>query len=127
MRKDEVSQLPHLLNVALPIEDNPLTQGTLVAEMSTATKPTKSALAPVASEIPPTSKAPVSDWIRVAEACSFAKISKPLLYSWMERGLIRNVSMRERGRVKGLRLVSLASLQAFLESRATGGEVRQAQ
>lgn len=83
-------------------------------------------LASAASEIPPISTAPISDWIRVAEACKFARISKPLLYSWMERGLIKNVSLRERGRVKGLRLVSLASLQSFLESRASGGESNQA-
>jgi len=67
-------------------------------------------------------KAGEKEWIRVSEACAYAGgISKPLLYNWMNDGLIRNVSLRKRGQIKGLRLVHFASLKAFLESMATGG------
>lgn len=62
------------------------------------------------------------EWFSVRDACHFASVSKPTLYSWLNRGLIRNVALRERGRIKGKRLVSVQSLRHFLESRATGGE-----
>ena len=61
------------------------------------------------------------EWITVAEACKFAAISKPVLYGWMNRGLVKNFSARERGQMRGVRRVSLDSLRAFLNSRATGG------
>ena len=67
-----------------------------------------------------------SDWFRVAEACRFARISKPLLYNWLNRGLVKNVALRERGKIKGLRLISRSSLSDFLESRATGGAPQMA-
>ena len=61
------------------------------------------------------------EWVRVSEACAFARISKPVLYGWLNRGLIKNFSARERGQIKGTRLISLSSLREFLNSRATGG------
>ena len=61
------------------------------------------------------------EWLRVQEACEYSRLSKPLLYRLMNRGLIRNVSLRERGRVRGARLISFDSLRQYLESRATGG------
>jgi hypothetical protein len=66
-----------------------------------------------------TSSAP--EWLRVSEAVHFSRLSKPTLYNLMARGLIKNVSLRERGQVKGTRLVSFDSLRSFLESRASGG------
>jgi hypothetical protein len=39
----------------------------------------------------------------------------------MNKGWIKNVSLRQRGQIKGTRLVSSDSLRDFLESRATGG------
>lgn len=62
------------------------------------------------------------EWLRVSEACEFARVSKPVIYDWMNRGWIKNVSLRQRGQVKGVRLVSFDSLRSFLESRATGGD-----
>lgn len=62
------------------------------------------------------------EWISIKEACDFAACSKPCLYSWLERGLVRNFSNRQPGQIKGKRLVSLSSLRRFLESRATGGQ-----
>jgi len=64
----------------------------------------------------------VPEWITVAEACRFAAVSKPVIYGWMNRGLIKNFSARERGQVRGVRRVSFDSLRAFLNGRATGGE-----
>lgn len=62
------------------------------------------------------------EWLRVKEACTFSRLSKPKLYDLINRSLIKSVSLKERGQVKGTRLISFDSLRAFLESRASGGE-----
>ncbi len=62
------------------------------------------------------------EWLRVSEACRSTSISKAKLYDLINRGLIRSVSLRERGQIKGTRLICADSLRRFLESRATGGE-----
>lgn len=65
---------------------------------------------------------PPREWIRIAEAVQWSGISKPRLYLLLNKGLIRSTSLRERGQVKGTRLISFTSLRDFLGSRATGGE-----
>lgn len=62
------------------------------------------------------------EWLRIKEACEFSRVSKPKLYDLINRGLIKSVSLRERGQIKGTRLVSFDSLRDFLRSRMTGGE-----
>ncbi|MEN3939706.1 helix-turn-helix domain-containing protein [Prosthecobacter sp. SYSU 5D2] len=64
---------------------------------------------------------PQAEWMRVKEACAFSCLSKPKLYELMNQGHIKSVALRERGQSKGTRLVSIGSLRAFLESRASGG------
>ena len=64
------------------------------------------------------------EWLRVNEACEYARVSKPVIYDWMNRGLIRSFSNRQRGQTKGTRLISADSLRDFIESRSTGGTVR---
>lgn len=64
------------------------------------------------------------EWLRIREACQYSRLSKPKLYELINRGLIKTVSLRERGMVRGTRLVSFDSLKAFLESRASGGEAK---
>jgi hypothetical protein len=65
---------------------------------------------------------PRPEWMRVKEACAFSCLSKPKLYDLMNRGHIKSVALKERGQIKGTRLVSIDSLRAFLEARATGGD-----
>lgn len=62
------------------------------------------------------------EWLRIKEACEFSRVSKPKLYDLINRGLIKSVSLKERGQIKGTRLVSFDSLRDFLRSRMTGGE-----
>ena len=62
-----------------------------------------------------------NEWLTVSEACQYARCSKPFLYTLFRRGLVRNVSFRERGKTRGLRRVSFDSLKYFLEFHATGG------
>lgn len=67
------------------------------------------------------------EWLRVKEACAYSRLSKPKLYQLLNRGLIRSVALRERGQIKGTRLIFFDSLKTFLYSRATGGEPPQEQ
>lgn len=69
-----------------------------------------------------TTSCPSPEWIRVRDAVSYSRLSKPKLYQLLNCGLIKSVSLRERGQIKGTRLISFDSLRSFLESRATGGE-----
>ncbi len=69
---------------------------------------------------------PNPEWLRVKEAQDYSRLSKAKLYDLINRGLIKSVSLKERGQVKGTRLISFDSLRAFLESRATGGEATSA-
>jgi hypothetical protein len=45
----------------------------------------------------------------------FSGCSRPKLYEWAGKGFIRSVSIREPGRIKGVRLFHLASILAFIE------------
>lgn len=74
------------------------------------------------NSIPPSATPSLEpEWTTVDQSCKFASVSKPTLYDWLNRGLVRNYSNRQPGQIKGKRLVSLASLRRFLDSRATGG------
>lgn len=64
---------------------------------------------------------PEKEWWRVSEAVAATGLSKPKIYDLANRGLIKTVSLRERGQIKGTRLISIDSLRSFLNSRATGG------
>ena len=75
---------------------------------------------PITSPIP-TGEALPKEWLRIKEAVAWSGISKPALYGLMARGVIRNSSLRQRGQIKGTRLISFDSLRAFLEANATGG------
>ena len=63
------------------------------------------------------------EWLRVSEAVQFSRISKPKLYDLMNRSLIKSCSLKERGMVRGTRLISFDSLKSFLDSRSSGGEI----
>ncbi len=49
-------------------------------------------------------------------------IKRSLAYSLIEDGLIRAVSLRRRGMLKGKRLFDVASVRAFLESQMEAGQ-----
>ena len=69
---------------------------------------------------------PEREWLRVSEVLALYRIAKPTLYGLINRGLIRSVSLRQRGQARGTRLVSHPSIEAFLNARATGGETEPA-
>ena len=57
-------------------------------------------------------------WVR-APKCGrefYSGCSRPKLYEWAAKGHIRSVSIREPGRIKGVRLFRLASILEFIET-----------
>jgi len=56
-------------------------------------------------------------WVRAPKRGHefYSGCSRPKLYDWAGKGFIRSVSIREPGRIKGVRLFHLASILAFIE------------
>ena len=56
-------------------------------------------------------------WVRAPKRGHefYTGCSRPKLYEWAGKGFIRSVSIREPGRIKGVRLFHLASILAFIE------------
>jgi hypothetical protein len=50
----------------------------------------------------------------------YSGCTRPKLYEWAAKGFIRSVSIREPGRIKGVRLFHLASILAFIERCEAG-------
>jgi hypothetical protein len=65
------------------------------------------------------------EWIKPLQAARFCGVSRALIHAWMNKGLIRNVELRQRGQIRATRLISFDSLRDFLESRAKGGQVAE--
>jgi hypothetical protein len=61
-------------------------------------------------------------WVRAPKSGHefYSGCSRPKLYEWAAKGFIRSVSIREPGRVKGVRLFHLASILAFFERCEAG-------
>ena len=57
-------------------------------------------------------------WVRAPKLGHefYSGCSRPKLYEWAAKGFIRSASIREPGRLKGIRLFHLASILAFIES-----------
>jgi len=56
-------------------------------------------------------------WVRAPKRGHefYSGCSRAKLYDWAGKGFIRSVSIREPGRIKGVRLFHLASILAFIE------------
>ena len=61
-------------------------------------------------------------WVRAPKHGNefYSGCSRPKLYEWAAKGFIRSVSIREPGRIKGVRLFHLASIFAFYERCEAG-------
>ena len=55
-------------------------------------------------------------WLRIPDACAVSGIGRSLLYRHLASGRIKSVCLRERNKVRGIRLVNAESLFAFIES-----------
>jgi hypothetical protein len=56
----------------------------------------------------------------------YSGCTRPKLYEWAAKGFIRSVSIREPGRIRGVRLFHLASILGFIE-RCEASTLRQEQ
>jgi hypothetical protein len=54
-------------------------------------------------------------YLRVPAACAYSGLSRALLYQLMV-DQIKSICVRKKGNVRGIRLISVESLDAFLES-----------
>lgn len=68
------------------------------------------------------SRGNVPEWVRVPEALKQTGLSRSYLYERISSGEIRSACIRQRGAVRGLRLIHYPSLLAFIE-KFVGEEV----
>ena len=63
---------------------------------------------------------PQSDWARIPAAQTIASVSRSLLYANFDisGGAIKTASIRRRGATRGIRMVNVPSLIAWLDSFA---------
>ena len=57
------------------------------------------------------------EWIRFPKAghlCSFSGLTRSFLYALAAEGKIKTLSLRERGKARGVRLISYDSLMAYI-------------
>lgn len=61
-----------------------------------------------------------SEWVRIPEACNLASLSRSTLCAHFDTagGTIKTASIRKRGATRGIRMVSVPSLFAWLDSYA---------
>jgi len=64
-------------------------------------------------------------WLRISDACRVSGIGRSLLYQHLKTGRIKSVALRERNKVRGIRLINADSLDAFIEGFADGGNDAQ--
>jgi hypothetical protein len=66
----------------------------------------------------PTAQSISSDWLTVQQSMSYCNISRSRLYSLREEPLIRTMSLRRRGRTRGIRYFSRSSLDSYFNQLA---------
>lgn len=64
------------------------------------------------------------EWLRIPAACQRFGIGRSWLYLRIASGEIKSASIRQRGAIRGIRLVSRDSLAAFIERQAAGEGVQ---
>jgi hypothetical protein len=67
----------------------------------------------VTSEIQP-------EWLKVRDAARLVSLSVPTIYNLVNEGLVKSVSLRRPGMIRGARLISVDSLRGYLSSLPSG-------
>jgi hypothetical protein len=60
------------------------------------------------------------EWLRVPEAVRIFGIGRSTLYALIQEQKIKSCSLRKRGAIRGIRLISYDSLSAFIERQSQG-------
>jgi len=78
--------------------------------------------------VAPVKASPVNDaeFVDAPGLQSLFSIKRSLAYSLLADGLIKGVSLRRHGRLRGKRLFDVASVRAYLASQMESGEAGQA-
>ncbi|RYD72172.1 MAG: DNA-binding protein [Verrucomicrobiaceae bacterium] len=58
------------------------------------------------------------EWLRMKAATNLFGIGRSRLYELIEERKIKSISLRDRGKQRGIRLISYDSLKAFIEKIA---------
>jgi hypothetical protein len=64
-----------------------------------------------------------SRYIRVSQTLEWYPFKRAKLYELLARGDIKSFVLKERGALRGLRLIDRDSIDAFLESKALHAEI----
>jgi hypothetical protein len=64
-------------------------------------------------------------WARVPGAMRYASLSRSIVYRLISEGKIRSVVLRDKDKLRGIRLVSLESIDRLLESIPEAAPVPQ--
>lgn len=60
------------------------------------------------------------DWVRLPKlGCQTLGLGRTYLFNLAKKGLIKSVALRQAGKKRGVRLISLRSVRAFIEVEAT--------
>ena len=62
------------------------------------------------------------EWLRFPDATRLYGIGRSSLYELINDGRIKSVVLRRKGNIRGIRLLSVASLDALLTSLIDGGQ-----
>jgi hypothetical protein len=65
---------------------------------------------------------PRPEWVKVKEACRICGINRSKLYELIGAKRFRSFTLKEPGTKKGIRLIHLPALLAFIEEQATAYE-----
>ena len=57
-------------------------------------------------------------WLRIPDACRVSGMGRSLMYQHLKAGRIKSVALRDKNKVRGIRLVNAESLDAFIEGFA---------
>lgn len=84
-------------------------------------------LAPSAAQIMADRNGSLPVWVRAPKHGQefYSGCTRPKLYDWAGKGFIRSVSIREPGKIKGVRLFHLISILAFIERCETNAKSGQ--
>lgn len=81
-------------------------------------KPKSTLLPPQAAALPSNP----SEWLRVKEVVALYRIGRTTVFSLMRSGIIRSVSLKNKGNIRGIRLISRTSFDEYLAALAATAE-----
>ena len=63
---------------------------------------------------------PGPEWLRPADVKPFCGFGRSHVYNLIDTGAIRSVCLRQKGKSKGVRLISVDSLRSYIASQCEG-------